>query len=436
MSLNNVGISAKQWGAQASSITRRVLPAFTGNMFRLGASFLLSKYVAVVHGPAGVALLGQFLNFSGIVTSLSTGSIDNGVVRYVAESRRDDPARLAQVLSASAQIIGSLSCITAIVLLCAAGPLAERVFYSRDYAWILALLAIFGLGQGVLTWCSGTLNGLGRLASLGMVNIIGASATVALVCLAAYRGTVEYRSLLAGLALVNLPAAAYALWQLFRVRDELPTWWLRRWSRGTYTQFARYSLMSGGAALLVPFSAIAIRALLVHHTGLEGAGVYEAVNRLSMAYLGLITTTLAMYYLPRISGASNAEQRTEMHTMLRVVGLGVGLVGVLVWLLRDELLTSIYSREFVVSGRLMFLQVIGDMIKMCSWVLAYQMIARGMVGTFLCTEAFAAGLRIGVAALLVPALGPEGAVASHTVTSIAYLAVMFWIFRDQFRPQP
>jgi O-antigen/teichoic acid export membrane protein len=436
MNFNDIGLFAGRWWVEASSISRRIVPAFTGNVFRLGASFLLSKYVAVVHGPAGVALLGQFLNFSGIVTSLSTGSIDNGVVRYVAESRRDGPDRLAQVLSASAQIIGGLSCITAIVLFCAAGPLAERVFYSRDYAWILALLALFALGQGVLTWCSGTLNGLGRLASLGMVNIIGAWATVALVCLAAYAGPIEHRTLLAGLALVNLPAAAYALWQLFRARAELPAWRLRRWPLAPYFQFARYSLMSGGAALMVPFTAMTVRALLVRHTGLEGAGVYEGVSRLSSAYLALITTTLAMYYLPRISGASNAEQRTEMHTMLRVVGLGVGLVGVLVWLLRDQLLTSIYSREFVVSGRLMFLQVIGDMIKMCSWVLAYQMIARGMVGTFLCTEAFAAGLRIGVAAFLVPALGPEGAVASHTVTSIAYLAAMFWIFRDQFRPQP
>jgi len=410
------------------------MPAFTGNVFRLAASFLLSKYVATFHGPAGVALLGQFTNLNGILQSLSTGSIDNGVVRYVAETRRAGPARLTMVLSASAQIIGVLSCATMLGVLLLSGRLAGNVFYSADYTGLVILMSVLALGQGAFSWASGVLNGLGRLGTLGLVNIIGAAGTITVVCVAVFTGQVKHQHLLAGLALANLPAVGYAFWQLTRSWSDLAPLRLHRWPMQAYTQFIRYSVMSGAAALIVPLTAMAVRGLLVQHGGLEQAGIYEGVTRLSTAYLSLITTTLGMYYLPRMSGATQDGQRQEMRTMLRLVAPGVMLLGLVVWVLRDPLFTLVYSRDFTVSGRLMLVQVAGDCFKMSSWVLAYQMIARGMVGTFLLTEMSSAALRVASAAWLIPLLGPEGAVASYTVTSAAYLLVMLWIFREQFKP--
>lgn len=413
-------------------IIRRVAPVFAGNAFRLGASFLLSKYLAIVHGPAGVALLGQYLNLNSILVSLSTGAIDNGIVRYTAEGKRDGHQRLSSVLSASAQIIGLLACLTLIVVVAFSAQLAQTVFYSSDYRNLVMLMGSLVITQGMLTWSTNVLNGLGQLGALGFLNTVAAIGTVGVIALSVIMRDVEHRHLLVGLALSNLPALAYALWKLREVREQLATMRFRRWPLAAYGQFFRYSLMSGGAAVIAAFTALFVRNLLVKSGGLDDAGVYEGVNRLSTAYLALITTTLAMYYLPKMSVESAEGQRAEMRRMLVLVAPGVGLVGLCVWLLRDPLMTLIYSKEFTVTGRLMCFQMVGDCLKMTSWVLAYQMIARGMVATFLLTEGLAAVLRIGIAAWLIPRFGPEGGVMSYAITSIAYFVAMLWIFRAQF----
>ena len=404
-----------------------------GVLARFISSFLLAKYVALFHGPAGVALLGQYSGLSGILMNLSSGAIDNGIVRYVAEGRRDGTERLARVLSASAQIVIVLSLVTFGGAVVFAEKIALSVFYSNDYSGLVMLMGLMAFGHGALTWISNVLNGLGRLDSLALVNMISAFGIAVVVIIAIFRGGVGQYWLMAGVTCSTLPALAYAFWRFRRERRELPPWRLRRWPLADYTQFARYSVMSGAAALITPLCAIAVRDLLVRDSGLEAAGIYEGVNRLSTAYLSLITSTLAMYYLPRLSSAAEVDQRKEMRSMLVMVAPGLVVITGMVWFVRDPLLTLIYSKDFTVGGRLMVFQLAGDCFKMLSWVLAYQMIARGMVGTFVVAELAGNVLRLSAAWLLVPRWGVEGAVASYTITTLVYLVGMMFIFRDQFR---
>ena len=54
------------------------------------SGLVINKIIAIYIGPAGIALIGQFQNFMGIITTIGNGAINSGVTKYVAEYHEDD----------------------------------------------------------------------------------------------------------------------------------------------------------------------------------------------------------------------------------------------------------------------------------------------------------------------------------------------------------
>jgi PST family polysaccharide transporter len=51
--------------------------------------FVNVKVIAVIIGPAGVALIGQLNNFSAIIMSFATAGITTEVTKYIAQYKDD-----------------------------------------------------------------------------------------------------------------------------------------------------------------------------------------------------------------------------------------------------------------------------------------------------------------------------------------------------------
>ncbi len=69
----------------------------------------------------------------------------------------------------------------------------------------------------------------------------------------------------------------------------------------TARNLAKYTVMALTSAACVPLSHILIRNHLGETIGWNAAGYWEAMWRLSAAYLMVVTTTLSVYYLPKLS---------------------------------------------------------------------------------------------------------------------------------------
>ena len=61
-------------------------------VIKLLTSYITVKVVAALVGPGGIALIGQLQNFTAIFTTLGSGGINNGVIRYVSEYKSDEPS--------------------------------------------------------------------------------------------------------------------------------------------------------------------------------------------------------------------------------------------------------------------------------------------------------------------------------------------------------
>ena len=63
---------------------------------------MLKSWASVI-GPAGVALVGQLNNFASIAMAVSSGGINSGIIKYVAEYK-DNENRIRLLLSTALRI--------------------------------------------------------------------------------------------------------------------------------------------------------------------------------------------------------------------------------------------------------------------------------------------------------------------------------------------
>jgi PST family polysaccharide transporter len=100
-----------------------------------------------------------------------------------------------------------------------------------------------------------------------------------------------------------------------------------------------------------------------------------------------------------------------------------------VYILRDVVIALLFTKEFSGARELFSVQLIGDVFKIVSWVLAYPMLARGATSWFVGTEVGFSVLYVVLARLSIPVWGAQGANAAFALTYVAYLAFLLINFR-------
>jgi PST family polysaccharide transporter len=194
---------------------------------------------------------------------------------------------------------------------------------------------------------------------------------------------------------------------------------------------SKYALMAFTSAACVPVSHMVVREYLGDTFGLQAAGYWEAMWRLSTAYLMLVTTTLSVYYLPRLSELKQADEiRVEIVQGYRII-LPVAIVSaLLIYVLRDFIIVTLFTEDFSPMRNLFAWQMFGDILKIGGWVLAYLMLSKAMVKLFIFSEViFACGFVL-FTWMFTKIYGFQGVAIAHAVNYLLYWLVMaFFIWR-------
>ena len=153
--------------------------------------------------------------------------------------------------------------------------------------------------------------------------------------------------------------------------------------------------------------------------------------RLSAAYLMLVTTTLGVYYLPRLAELTHLDEiKKEVYLGYKFIFPLAVIGGLSVYLLRDWIIALLFSQAFMPMRDLFLWQMIGDSLKIGSWILAYLMLAKAMTKLFVTTEILFALSSVGLTYLCSKLFGFEGVSIAHLVNYALYWLVMsYFIFR-------
>src|SRR5450830_7554 len=338
---------------------------------KVGSALLLNKLLAVYVGPAGYAVIGQFQNAVSIVVNLAGGVVATGVTKATAQ-HFDDEAKQHAVWQTAIRFSLGASIIAAIVLLFIGNSLAQWLLHRADMSNVFVWLALTLPAMAANNLLLAIVNGKKEVGIYVTANIIGSLISMLVVGLFAFNFGL-YGTLVAftiNPAIVLLATAA-----IVARRDWFKAKFLwGRMNRPALRELSGFGLMGLTSALTVPISYMLIRDHLATNLGLTAAGYWQASWKISEIYLMLVTTTLSVYYLPRLAEIRAApELKTEIIKVYRFVMPIVVAGAAVIFFLRDFIIHALFTPEFLPMRDLFPWQLAGDVIKIGSWILAYIM---------------------------------------------------------------
>lgn len=398
-------------------------------LIKTATLFILNKILAIYVGPSGYAMIGQFQNFIQMITTFSGSMINTAVTKYTAEYY-EDKQKQKKIWQNAGSIVFILSVLFALLIIIFQQQLSLYIFHSLEYQSVFIWFAIFLVFFNFNTLFLAILNGKKEILKLVLANIAGS--LVSLVITTALAVKYHLYGALIALSVYQSLAFFVTLYLCYKADWFKVSYLFGRIDSDIAHKFMSFALMALVSAICVPLSQIVIRTYLSQTFGADYAGYWEAMIRLSAAYLMLVTTTLGVYYLPRLSELTSlVDIKKEVYLGYKFIFPLAILGGGLAYLLRDWLIVVLFSKKFLPMADLFLWQMIGDALKIGSWILAYLMLSKAMTKLFVTTEIIFAISSIILTYICTNKFGFEGVSIAHLINyGLYWLIISFFIFKN------
>lgn len=397
-------------------------------LIRIGGGVVAGKIVALFLGPSGMAVVGNFRNLLSGIDIVSTLGFQNGIIKYVA-GNENDKNELNKIFSTVFVTIALVILILGIALYAGASVLNDIIFPGQDYIWIFKITAMsLPLYTGNLILLA-VLNGLGKYRQVIYINILGNVLGVGISALLIWKSGIN--GALTGLIASPLLMFIFTYYS-FSSRFGFSFFNFKNIDRGYFKGLLSYSLMSLLAAVCTPVVFISIRNKIAAMSGEDAAGYWEGMNRISVFYMLFASTILTVYYLPKLSASVSVNETKALfgsYYRFIVPVFAIGLI--IIFLLRELIISIALSGEFLPMADLFLWQLLGDFLKVCGLILAFELIAKKMTKTFLIFEALSFISLYTLSNFMIPHYGAEGAVIAHTVNYTILLILFMVYFRKK-----
>lgn len=391
----------------------------------------INKVLAVYVGPSGYAALGQFQNALQIISTFASGSVNTGVTKYTAEYT-DDIEKQHAVWKTAGTLATCASLFTALIIAIFSKSLANIFFNDKDlftvFLWLAGGLVFLTLNSLVLAILNGkkdifrfvAANIIGSIFALSTTSILAVKFGLygALVALALYQSLSFFVTIF-----ICRKVAWFKLSLLFGSVDIKVA-----------KNLLKFTAMALTSAACVPLSQIYIRNYLGDTFSWEAAGYWEAMTRLSSAYLLLITSTLSVYYLPRLAELKLVQKiKSEIAQGYLYILPCTIIMGLLIYILRDFIIGVLFTQEFNPMRELFAWQMVGDSLKIGSWILAYLMLSKAMYKVFIVTEVIFSITFVALTMFFCHVFGFVGVTIAYAFNYAIYWLVMVCVIYYKFR---
>jgi len=389
--------------------------------------FLTSKAIALFIGAEGLALIGNLRNFLSSLHSISVLGLYSGVVKYVAEFK-ENTLELSKVLSTAFYAGFASTVLVCFLCYTNADYINDHLFSEyNDYAYVIKMMAIALPFYAMNMFAFSIMNGFSKYRNIIVINIFGQILGLVITVFLIYKERID--GALISVAIIESLIFLITLVGILNQRSLVPLLKVKRISLKYIKNYSSYSMMALFSAILLPLITLAIRTYIIENVGMNEAGFWEAMNRISNYYLMFVSSLLSLYILPRFSEIDTIKEfRAEVFgfykTIIPVFGMGL----LAIYLLRPFIVSIVFSSEFKPVEDLFFWQLSGDFIKVLSIVIAYQFLAKKMFWHYIITEAFSVIVRYFASLYFIDLYGTEGAVIAHFVTYVLYFGMILLIF--------
>jgi PST family polysaccharide transporter len=397
-------------------------------LIKIAVGFISSKVIAVFIGPSGMALVGNFRNFITSIENFGMLGFQNGIIKYVAEYENDE-IRLKKLLSTSVISILAATLLLSGFLLFFSTYLNDEIFGANfHYKSIFSAFAMSLPWYMASLFLVSVLNGFGAFRKVIRINIYGNLLGLILSLLLIY----YYHTFGALLSVILAPSLLFFI-TLFHVNSTVA--FSKLISLNTYDfsiikDLSEYSLMALVSSVFGPLVYLSIRNNVIETLGIEKAGYWEAMFRISSYYMLFLATILTVYFLPKLSKAcDNKETKSIFRSYFKGIFpfFAIGLF--ILYCTKDFIIPIIFTKAFVPVSDLFFWQIISDLLKALSLILGYQFFAKKLTKAFIVFELFSLFVLWLSSNYFITVFDIQGIVIAHAVTYAIYLITLLVYFR-------
>ena len=396
----------------------------------LASSFVVAKFIAIFAGAAAFGLFGQFMSFISVLQVGSGGIVQTGVVKYVAEYK-DDQESKDSIISTATSLVTVFSLVSGVIVAVLSKQLSELVLGDASYYWLFICFGLTLYGYVMNRLVRSIFNGLNKMREYALFSITSSVISLAVIPVLAY--FYQTNGVLLGFVLGQLLMFFVVL--LFAKLIKIKLFLLQINLRNPWTKkLLLFSVMSVVCALCLPVAQLFLRNYVSDHSSWTEVGYWQAMLRISDAYLMLITTVISTYALPKYSGIScNNELRKEVFYLLKRIVPIVFFMALCIYLLRHIIIVVLFSKDFSQMENLFAFQMMGDVLKVASWVIANTFLARASIKMFSSLELGFTLSFVAMSILFLNMFGLVGLTVGFFVNYILYFIACLLVFLYKFR---
>ena len=399
-------------------------------LLKLIFGFITSKALALFVGANGMAYVGNFRAFLNVLENFSLLGIQNAIVKYISEYQHDK-LKLKSVLATFGILLLTSSIAISLFLILGANYLSKQLFnHSELYGFLFYVLAILFPLYVFSTFCISVVNGFQEYKNVIYIQII--SSAIALIFSVFF---IYYYSTIGALvSLIFAPIFVFFV-SLFYLKKHIRFWdvlSVEFFDFKVVKNLSEYVLMALVSGVLGSFVLLEIRADIVAITGLQQAGIYEGLQRISSYYLLFVSSIMAIYFYPKLAETNSNSKEIVLHYLKTIIPLfTIGLV--IIYFLRELIIQVLFSFEFESMESLFLWQLIGDVLKATSLIFGTILIAKKQTKVFIIIEIISLSIMYFSTNWMLHSFGINGIVMAHTITYFMYLLVLVIYFRKELR---
>ena len=359
--------------------------------------------------------------------TVAQGGINAGVTKYTAEYGAENEAT-THLWSTAARIVLSCSLIVSLVLIFGSSYIAEEALQDASFGYIFIIfgfsLVFFTLNQLLLS----ILNGLKEIRTFIAINITQSLYALVFTTLLIFFFGLDG----ALIALVTNQSIVFitVLWRLRHHKQILLARFKHKFDSAQGKKLLGYSAMALTSACTVPVSLLFVRNYLGENLSWEEAGYWQSMWYISSMYLMVVTTALSTYYLPKLSELSTkVDLRNELKKGYLIIIPIVIAMSFSIYLLREFIVWLLFTNDFKPMLALFKWQLLGDVIKIISWLLSYLMLAKAMTKAFIITEIMFSVFFVIISIFCIDHYGLVGMTYAYVLNYTLYFIAMIFATR-------
>ena len=395
---------------------------------RLVISFFVQRLLSTTFGESGIAKIGQIRNLLQILTSTSSLGVFNGVVKYVSEHEQNK-VELSKLFSTTFIFSAIGSVVSALILFFNADSIAVILFEDQSFNTVIKYLAFLPPVIAFNRICYGLISGLSDYKKHAKIELLTYILSVSLLLVGLY--LFNLKGVLFAIVLsplLNFGVLVLVFYKKIKTYIHIKT---KHHDLSYVKPLMAFTLMSFVSTVLINYIELDLRTVITNRINIDEAGYWTAINFISKNYMVFSSSIFTLYVIPKFAKieTGNAFAKEVIHiykTLLPLFGVGM----ILVYLSRHIIVDLIYP-NFEGVDILFKWQLLGDFIKLATFVLGIQFLAKKMVWTFVITELMSLSLFYFLSLYFVDEYGAEGVVMAHFYRYLVYFFIVIvavWLY--------